>query len=80
LKCTAWNPTFSGSDMSPTHRSDKARLNSNVLEGECKCGLCHIVTRTNKFPIVAVMEIKVLTTINVIKNFALKVKMPGGIP
>lgn len=59
LKSAAWNPTLSGSDTIPTHRSDKARLNSNVFEGECGCGLRHIVTRTNRFPIVAVMQIKV---------------------
>jgi len=80
VKSTAWNPTFSGSDTIPTHRSDKARPNSNVFEGVCKCGLRHIVARTDKFPIVAVMEIKVLRTINVTKIFEWSTKMLGGSP
>ena len=80
LKSTAWNPMLSGSDTSPTNRSDKARPNSNVFEEECKFGLRHIVTRTNKFPIVAVMEIKVFRTINVINIFELSAKMFAGIP
>jgi len=74
LKSTARNPTFSGSDITPIQRSDKARPNSNVFVGECKCGLRHIVTRTNTFPIVAVIEVKVLKTINVIKIFGLMTK------
>ena len=70
----------SGSDTSATHRSDKARPNRNVFEDEWKFGLRYIVTRTNKFPIVAAMEIKVLRTIDVIKIFGLTSKMLAGIP
>ena len=79
LKSTAWNPTFSGSDTIPTHRSDKARPNSNVFDGESKCGLRHIVNRIIIFPGVAVMEIKMLRTINVINIFELKTKMLVGV-
>ena len=71
--------TFSGSDKSSTHRSDKARTNSNVFEAECKCGLRHIVNKTNMFPVAAVMEIKMLRTINVINIFELKTKMLVGV-
>jgi len=79
LKSIARNPTFNGSDISPTHRSDKARPNSNVFEEVCKCGLRHIVTRTNKFPIVAVIEVKVLRTISAIKIFGSITKMLADI-
>ena len=47
---------------------------------ERKFGPCHTVARTNKFPIVAAMEIKVLRTIDVIKIFGLTSKMLAGIP
>ena len=79
LISTAWNPTFSGSDITPIHRSDKARPKSNVFAEQCKFGLRHIVTRTNKFPIVAVIEVKVLRTIKVIKIFGLTTKMLADI-
>ena len=50
-----------------------------MFEGECKCGLRNIVTRTNKFPIVAVIEVKVLKTIKVIKIFGLTTKILADI-
>ena len=40
LKSTALNPTLSsGSDISPIHRSDKARPNINVFVEQCKFGI-----------------------------------------
>ena len=50
-----------------------------MFEGECKCGLRNIVTRTNKFPIVAVIEVKVLKTIKVIKIFGFTTKILADI-
>ena len=61
------NPTLIGPNANPTHRSDKARPNNKVFEGECKFGLLHIVTRTKRFSSVAVTEIKMLIIISMIR-------------
>ena len=58
-----------------------------MFEGECKCGLRHIVTRTNKFPIIAVIEIKILGAIHKIikiielktKRYSIAVQLLGGV-
>ena len=72
LKSTAWNPTFKWLRY-------KSNTQIRQSQTEQQCGLRHIVNRTNMFPVIEVMEIKMLRTINVINIFELKTKMLAGV-
>lgn len=80
IKCIIPNPTPIGPETNPMNRSDKARPNIKMFEGECKLEVRQSVASTRKLPSNAVTEVKVFKTVKMIKYVGLSTERLVGIP